>query len=333
LKTKSTSQTPRTLTRKAILFITTSLALSTSVAFGTSTTWTDHTDSWFIDANWDHGQPSSTTDAFINNGGTAQIFTDIKALALSLTLGQNAGDSGTVSVSPPHAGLDVGGTIFVGYRGSGTLLINNPGGVTSAAASIASLTTGPLVSNGVVRVDGTSSTWTISGGLYVGGTNTSAGGTGLLTVTNGARVTAAGGSPGRNVLHVYPSGTLTGNATVSTTDGTTVEGTISRTVGTLTITGDLSLTSTAAAQFSVTPQDLNTVEVSVSGTATLGGRVSVTMTGTFTPGTQFTLLHAGVRIGTFGSQSINFPTGQGFTPVIRYDANNVYLYLTPNTGP
>jgi hypothetical protein len=59
------------------------------------------------------------------------------------------------------------------------------------------------------------------------------------------------------------------------------------------------------------------------------------MTGTFTPGTQFTLLHADTRINPdfprFQHESINYPTGQGFTPKITYGTNNVYLYLVPNT--
>jgi hypothetical protein len=130
---------------------------------------------------------------------------------------------------------------------------------------------------------------------------------------------------------VYKSGTLTGNSTVTTTNGTTVDGTLSRSVGTLTIGGDLGLTSSATTQYNVTPQDVPTTpQVSVSGTVTLGGRLSVTMTGTFTPGTQYTLLHASVaRNGTFGSQSITYPTNQCFTPVITSDAHNVYLNLVP----
>jgi T5SS/PEP-CTERM-associated repeat protein len=159
--------------------------LSMPAAFGAYTNWTVGTGSWFVDTNWDHNQPDSTTDAFINNGGTALVTDDqANAVALSLTLGQYASDSGTVSVSPPHAGMNVTGTIFVGYRGSGSLIINSPGGVASAGASIASLTTGAVVSNGAATVDGANSTWTVSGEADVGGTTSGAGGTGLLTVTN-----------------------------------------------------------------------------------------------------------------------------------------------------
>ena len=55
------------------------------------------------------------------------------------------------------------------------------------------------------------------------------------------------------------------------------------------------------------------------------------MTGTFTPGTTYTLLHAdGGLTNTFSSVSIRYPTNQCFTPVVTYDANNVYLYLQAN---
>ena len=108
----------------------------------------------------------------------------------------------------------------------------------------------------------------------------------------------------------------------------TVEGTL-KPSGQLTISGSggLTLDSSATTQSNVVPTGAENVQVSAG--ASLDGRLSVTMTGTFTPGTRFTLLHAGVRNGTFGSQSINFPTCQCFTPVITYDANNVYLYLAP----
>jgi hypothetical protein len=85
------------------------LALHLSTAFGATTTWTDGTSSWFTSTNWDHGEPDTSTDAQINNGGTAQIITDVpQAVALSLTLALNSDQSGTAQVSAPHGGLSVG---------------------------------------------------------------------------------------------------------------------------------------------------------------------------------------------------------------------------------
>lgn len=61
-------------------------------------------------------------------------------------------------------------------------------------------------------------------------------------------------------------------------------------------------------------------------------RVSVTMTGTFTPGTTFTLLRADagrVNNSTFLFESIIYPPNQCYVPQIQYDMYSVYLYLSP----
>ena len=52
---------------------------------------------WFTCTNWSNGCPDSSTGAYINNAGTAQINRS-GAVAKSLTLGLNLGDSGTVSI-------------------------------------------------------------------------------------------------------------------------------------------------------------------------------------------------------------------------------------------
>jgi hypothetical protein len=171
--------------------------------------------------------------------------------------------------------------------------------------------------------------------LYVGGTINGQGGTGLLTVTNGGTVSAGG-------VYLYKSGTLTGNGTVSTTttSGTTIEGTLEPSGtppnATLSIsgTGGLLLHSGATTLCNVVPSGADNVQV--SATAALDGRLSVTMTGTFTCGTtRYALLHAGSTLtGSFSSVSITYPTNQGFTPQITYDyvGNNVYLDLVFNNG-
>ena len=287
---------------------------------------------WFNQANWgpSHNQVPDCGECClhpwevdINNGGTAQISGLAQtARACETFLGYHSGQSGNLSVD--HGTLDMCNEMHVAYGGTGTLKITNGGLVTTVIGADIAAVAG---SNGATTVDGTNpdgrkSTWTVSGGgLYVGGDNTTAGGTGLLTVINEARVTAAN-------VHVWKSGTLTGNGTVTTANGTTtMDGTLAPS-WTLTVSGDVGFGTLGTMQCNVTPQNLGSVDVEISGTATLNGRLSVTMTGTFTPSTQFTLLHAsGGRIGTFGSQSIAYPTNQCFTPVITYDANHVYLNL------
>lgn len=169
-------------------------------------------------------------------------------------------------------------------------------------------------------------------GLDVGGDHNGAGGTGLLTVTNAAKVTTVS-------AHLWASGTVTGNATVSTTNGTVVDGTVAPNGGgtTLTFDGDgaLQLNSGATTQCNVTPQDPSTTpQVSVTGQVSLGGRLSVTMTGDFSSApTRFTLLNAGSVNSShrkFDSTSITYPTNQCWTPQIDYVTDNngqYHVYL------
>lgn len=328
MKKKQTPQILRGAAKKNVLLFTViALALCASAVVALAictlqTNWRDSTSSWVVCTNWDSGCPNSATAAQINNGGTAQISADAPmAEACSLTLGLNAGDSGTVQVSPPHGDLTIDADIFVGKGGKGTLT-QTFGTITSAAGSIASLTG----SNGSVTVDGTGSTWAVSGEVDVAGTTSAAGGTGLLSVTNGGTVSAVSG------VHVWNSGTLTGNGTVSVNSGSgtvTVDGTLAPN-WTLSITGSLLLHNFAATQCNVTPDNLATIDADISGTATLNGRLLVTMTGNFTPDTTYTLLHAagGLSGTTFSSVSINYPC-ESFKPEIQYDANNVKLYLRP----
>jgi T5SS/PEP-CTERM-associated repeat protein len=231
-------------------------------------------------------------------------------------------DSGTVSVN--GGSLTVTNEVEVGAYGKGTLTITNRGNVTAGLLTIAALVQGSVSSFGTVTVDG--STFTINTRADVGGDNGTAGGIGLMTVTNGGTVSASN-------LHVYSSGTLTGNGTVSTTSGATIDGTIAPS-GRLTIGGNLMFAGTGAAmQSKVVPASADNVYVS-AGTASLNGRLSVTMTGDFrSVNTPFTLLYAQGGIvpnTTFRSVSITYPTDQGWSPRITYDANHVYLQIVFN---
>jgi len=217
-----------------------------------------------------------------------------------------------------------------GVPNSGTgAVVNNAGTAQISgslpAANACSLTLDP----GNVSVSNQGSLTITQYGIVVG--DTSATGTSLLAVTDSAAVTAA------TSVVVNGSGTLTGNGTVSTTSGTTIYGTLVPSSGRLTIsTGDLTFSGIAGPlmESKVVPASADNVYVS-AGTASLSGRLSVSMSGTFTPGTRYTLLHAanGLLNGsTFSSVSITYPTGQGFTPKIIYAANDVYLCLVPDTG-
>jgi T5SS/PEP-CTERM-associated repeat protein len=219
--------------------------------------------------------------------------------------------------------------LHVGSQATGALTIKNAGKVTTISGADIGASTG---SNGAAKIDGTNSSWTIAGGssgtLYVAGIG-AAGGTGLLTVTNGGIVFVGS-------VHVYAPGTLAGNGTVSAPNGTTIEGTLTPTVGQLAVSGDLTFHttpgSTSTLECNVTPASAD--NVSVSGSATLTGKISVTMTGTtFTAGSTYTLLHAngGLNNTSFVTVSIKGGSGDCFTPLITYPSNNkdVNLYLSP----
>jgi hypothetical protein len=251
----------------------------------------------------------------------------------ALALFASAGVALAADCLPQTTWTDHAGSWFTaanwnnGVPGSGTAALINNGGTAQISASLpaanaCSLTLGGAGHSGNVSVS-TSGSLTVTYGIVVG--DTSATGTCLLAVNSGSSVTAAS-------VHVYPSGTLTGNATVTTPNGgtTTVEGTLSPN-WTLTINGNLTFVGITGPlmQCNVTPSNSGN-DAHVTGTATLTGHLSVTMTGTFSSGTnRYTLLYAeGGRNGTtFSTQSITYDPNQGFTPYITYSSDGKYVYL------
>jgi len=211
-----------------------------------------------------------------------------------------------------------------GVPDSSTAAVINNGGTAQIntslpAANACSLTLDP----GTVSVGSMGSLQVVTQ-IDVGGTGATQ--TGLLTVTGS--VTAAS-------VAVHTSGTLTGNGTLSTTSATTIYGTLAPGPGRLTISGgnlifSSSEGSTPLMESKVTPTSQDNVDVSASAaTATLTGKLSVSMSGTFTANTTYTLLHAeGGRINTFSSVSITYPC-ECFMPEIQYTAKDVNLVLAP----
>ena len=301
------------------------LAVCASSAWADCNTWTGggHNSDWFTAANWSAGLPTLATDVCIN-GGAKVVINQSGAFAKSLTLGDNFGDSGAVTVdgtgtnggtlTTAAGGSDQGlapiqGAIYVGNRGKGTLNIIHGGTVVSGYGYIAALAGQLAVSNGTVSVDGASSSWTVSSSsneaLSVGGIGGTNGGTGLLSITNGGLVTVNHNNGVPYAARVLTSGTLTGNSTIALTGpnyyaaSLVINGTIAPTRE-LTIDGPLFFTPGGSAVCDVmSSDDPNQEHFNVEEQAALSGRLTVTMTGTFTPGTQFLLLHSdeGIDIG------------------------------------
>ena len=142
------------------------------------------TGNWFAPGNWSAGVPIATSDARINNAGTAQLFDN--AQAFSLALGFNPGNSGTVEVTGGIASLK---RLFVALEGLGELNILNAGKVFSEQNSIIGYISG---SNGAVMVDGSMSRW-VSHSTDFNSLSVGVSGTGALSVLNGGGVASLGG--------------------------------------------------------------------------------------------------------------------------------------------
>ena len=188
------------------LFVVLVLAASNSIVRAQdcpSTTWiySGRTSDWFSPGNWSNCIPNATNDAYINNGGIAQIHgSNVFAETQSLTLGDNQGDSGGVTVYD-SAILKIScvtgscpGPIYIGNQGSGSLSIGSGGLVISKYGYIA----GAANSNGTVTVPyGT--VWLLmdtpyppfnnfGAGIFVGCTATSNGVGGTATVSVGGTI-------------------------------------------------------------------------------------------------------------------------------------------------
>src|SRR5579884_285590 len=173
-------------------------------AFGTAQTiWTDGTGDWFLGANWSAGVPNASTQAKINNGGTAQISV-AGATADSLLLGYDTTkDAGTVTVSG-SGNLAVSTDLAVGGSGNGVLNVTGAAQVSDDSGEIGYTISSQPGIMGVATVAGAGTSWTNESYLYVGY------GTGSLTISDGATVSDTWGyvaywpeSPGRS------SGTVT----------------------------------------------------------------------------------------------------------------------------
>ena len=361
------------------MFVVLVLAASNSIVRaqcpGNSTTWirdpSNGPGDWFDPSNWsNHCVPSQSDDAFVNDGGQAQINTPSPtgdpAVARTLTLGENQSDSGVVTVENSGVALVlpgvcsddrlVPGDIYVGKAGSAKLVISNGATVINGHSYIGALQnpTRPN-SSGSVSMSGTGTQWIMSNqcgaGLSIGTIpgNGGSGGTAGLDIRLGATLHMQS-SADTPVIIVGLSGTLSGSnppGTVSSPtiflNGSTdmskqinVYGTLAPSL-TFGIEGNVNLLSKSNTILHVTNPGVTADGVFAynhtgGGHMTLDGRLTVIMNGSFTPGPpSYPIMHGDAdRSGQFASYSFMVKnSGQCFTPIINYDANNALLYLQP----
>jgi hypothetical protein len=194
------------------------------------------TGDWFNAANWTAGVPTSSKNAYIDNGGTAQIAaSDAKGLTYvgyttntgvgaviqtggtntSITLGYNSGSQGTYTLSGGSLGSLSGDTACLGYSGTGTF-IQTGGmhttiflslGYNSQGSGTYTLSNGSLsVERSIVGFNGTG-TFVQTGGthavaltLVLGETTSMGGGGGTYTLSGGVLSVGTSTAVAENIL-------------------------------------------------------------------------------------------------------------------------------------
>lgn len=160
-----------------------------------------------------------TVDGGSSNWGTPNlIINGNTAAALPTLVLNNAAPSGTY------------GEIRVGDSRKGALTVSGGTDLSTTGNAYVAYAAG---STGTATVTGTGSTWSSSGSLYVGGSDTAAGGAGTLDVLNGAQVTVGG------TLKIWSPGTVTldGNSITTQSFDNSAGGTFNFYDGTLTVSG------------------------------------------------------------------------------------------------
>lgn len=230
--------------------------------------------------------------------------------------------------------------------GAGSLVADLSG---SIAATGTGLLLQPANWNAVVTVRGGGS---ISGGQAAIQIEQNSGATGTLNIANAGTLSGPlvlTGATAGTALSLTNSGTMTGRVNITgssassliSNSGTwnlgtgdsafsgslTSSGTLNLANGaanTLTINGNLVLTSGSVFRVDVGATQGATDRVIVTGAASLAGSVAAIGGGAFTAGTYTLLTANGGRTGTFSPLT----TSPSATAALRYDANNVFLDIS-----
>ncbi len=246
--------------------------------------------------------------ANFHNGASADVFRN----GDSVTFGNGAATTlVTISTAVAPAAMTIQASGNYNFTGSGGItvsgLIVDGGGAATLANS----------GNNLNGVDVRAGSLTISGA----GNNLLAG---TIRVAAGASLGLAGQSFAA-ASQLSGRGTVTGNVTtpgaISPGDG----------VGTLTFANNLSLTSSSALTIQLGGLSAGTQYdvLVVGGQASLGGLLSVMLTGGFQPpsGAEFAILTAGSRLGVFATQTLPSLSG-GLVWQTMYTATGVTLSVS-----
>ena len=293
----------------------------------------------------------------IGNGGTsgsiAGNVVDNAALAFdrsdTVTLAGGISGSGTLTQAGSGTLIVTGTNTYTGVTrvSAGTLQVGNGG----TSGSIL----GNIIDNSALAFD-RSDTVTYAGSIAgVAAAAISQSGSGTLILDGSSSGFAGNTTVAAGTLEVgdasHASAVLGGNVTVnagSTLMGHgTIGGNVSNggtvqpggTIGVLTVAGNYTQSSAGTLNIEITPTVIPGTgydQLSVGGTASLNGGALAVIDdpGTYLIGSRYTIVTAaGGRDGTFATVSYNPLFASYITPVVSYDANDVYLTLDPTPSP
>jgi T5SS/PEP-CTERM-associated repeat protein len=204
-----------------------------------------------VGSTWTNKGPLALGDS--GGTGTLNIMNGGAVSNSNGVLSSILGGSGNVAVDGFGSTWINKGDLFVGaLDGVGMVAITGGGEVSDANGFIA-FGDENHHSTGSVDIDGATSTWTNSGNLYVGGNESGAAGVGVLHLTNGGTVSA-------DSITVWSPGTVSGSGLIQATNGMTVQGALMP-EQTLSINGNLALSSDASTLCIVTPDDADNVVI------------------------------------------------------------------------
>jgi T5SS/PEP-CTERM-associated repeat protein/autotransporter-associated beta strand protein len=279
---------------------------------------------------------------------------------LNTGIGQGSGSNGSVTVDGAGSSWTNFVNITIGNAGTGSLTISNGGAVSaagqfvianqagstgalnigaapgSAAAAPGTLATATVqfgAGTGVINFNHTSSNYLFSPDIVGNGAVNQLSGTTILTGNNTytGPTTADGGTLlvngtiASSTSTVNTGGTLGGIGIIGDTTisgGTLAPGTNS--IGTLTVAGNLVLTT--AATYMVQVSSISASNTVVAGAAQLAGTVAVNLTGRVAATTTYTILASANTTGTFGSVAVS-NLAYARNARVTYSGNNVLLTL------
>lgn len=181
------------------------VVLVAALARADTVTWNTTTANWSAPNSWTPSEPTLADNAYINNGGTAQITAGNTEYADDLYLGRQAGQSGHVQMF--GGALYVEHDEYIGYEGTGTFTQSGGENRCSYGVSNYDLHLG--------YASGGSGSYTLTGGsLYAGDEYIGRLGTGTFLHSGGANYVSATGSSTADNLYVgYATSSAWGSGT------------------------------------------------------------------------------------------------------------------------